>query len=146
MKLINDWLMAIAICKKYNIKWNPFHHLNNAECLYRFGRGISVVIINPFYPKFIDSFVHEIGHLRRWEKIHQATLGTDDTRRLMFDQNTSCILKEEYMAWKYSKRFLKSRFDKTRAKNMFRTYYNSSAKQVTPLVATDRYYVFDRNI
>jgi hypothetical protein len=146
MNLIKDWLLALSICHKYNIKWNPFHNMKNAECGYNFGSRKMVVEINPFYPKFIDSFMHEVGHLRRWDKIYQNTEGGEFTKRMLFEDQTNCILKEEYMAWKYSKRFLKERFDKKRAKLFFKSYYSRSAKEVTAMVATDRYYAFDRNI
>lgn len=139
MGLIKDWLLALSICKKYNIKWNPFKNMKSVGCVYWHGDYISEIKINPFHPKFIDSFMHEVGHLRRWGKIY-------DGCTVEFRMKTQCILKEEYMAWKYSKRFLKSRFDKERAKRLFKTYYKRASKELTPLVATDRYYAFDRNI
>ena len=139
MKLIKDWYTALVICKKYNIKWNPFHNLKNAECIYNFGSRKMVVEMSPFYPKFIDSFVHEVGHLRRWDKIY-----TGDVKE--FTTKTDCILKEEYIAWKYSKRFLKERFDKKRAKLFFKSYYCRAVKETSMVVATDRYYAFDKNI
>lgn len=147
MSLIKDWYTALVICKKYNIKWNPFHNLKNAECVYNFGSRKMVVEMNPFYPKFIDSFVHEVGHLRRWDKIYKRCITNRSLNPVdSFRLRTDCILKEEYIAWKYSKRFLKERFDKKRAKLFFKSYYRRAAKELTTLVATDRYYAFDRNI
>lgn len=146
MKLLKDWLLALNVCRKYNIKWNPFHSLRNAECVYNFDFEKMQVMINPFYPKFIDSFMHEVGHLRRWDRIYKKTFGGSNTRRMLFNNQTGCILKEEYMAWKYSKRFLKERFDKKRAKLFFKSYYRRAAKETSSTLATDRYYAFDKNI
>ena len=150
MKIIKDWLIAIRICRKYNIKWNPIHNLKNAECLYSFGNYEKVISINPFYPKFIDSFVHEVGHLRRWDKIYKRCKVNKINREPinLFHTLTDCILKEEYMAWKYSKRFLKGRFDRPRAKTMFKSYYPVARTGLVEnmVKATDTYYSFDRKI
>lgn len=147
MKLIKDWMLALRVCKKYGIKWNPFKNMKGAECVYSFDNYSKKVLINPFYPKFIDSFMHEVGHLRRWDKIYKRCI----TNRSLdpvesFHLCTDCILKEEYMAWKYSKRFLKESFDKKRAKLYFKSYYRRAAKELTPQVAAERYYAFDKNI
>jgi len=147
MKLIKDWLLAISVCKKYGIKWNPFHWMKGAECVYSFDNYNKKILINPFYPKFIDSFMHEVGHLRRWDKIYKRCIKNCSLEPVeSFHLRTDCILKEEYIAWKYSKRFLKERFDKKRAKLFFKSYYQRAAKELTPQVASDRYYAFDRNI
>lgn len=147
MNLLKDWLLAVRVCCKYNIKWNPFHNMKGAECVYSFNDHSKKVHINPFYPKFIDSFMHEVGHLRRWDKIYKRCIKNHSKDPVeSFRLRTDCILKEEYIAWKYSKRFLKDRFDKKRAKLFFKSYYRRAAKELTTLVATDRYYAFDRNI
>lgn len=147
MKLLKDWLLALIICRKYNIKWNPFHWMKGAECVYSFDDYSKKILINPFYPKFIDSFMHEVGHLRRWDKIYKRCVSFNPKDPVdSFHLRTDCILKEEYIAWKYSKRFLKERFDKKRAKLFFKSYYRRAVKETSMVVATNRYYAFDRNI
>lgn len=149
MKLLKDWILALIICRKYNIKWNPFHWMKGAECVYSFDDFSKKILINPFYPKFIDSFMHEVGHLRRWDKIYKRCVAnhTHSPESVKsFRLRTDCILKEEYIAWKYSKRFLKERFDKKRAKLLFKSYYRRAVKETSMVVATNRYYAFDRSI
>lgn len=147
MKLIKDWLLALSVCRKYNIKWNPFHWMKGAECVYSFNDYSKKILINPFYPKFIDSFMHEVGHLRRWDGIYKRCVKNHSKGPVeSFHLRTDCILKEEYIAWKYSKRFLKERFDEKRAKLFFKSYYRRAVKETSMVVATDRYYAFDRNI
>lgn len=146
MNLIKDWLLAISVCRKYNISWNPFFGLKSAQCVYNFDTQRKKVMVNPFYPKFIDSFMHEVGHLLRWDKLYKACAGGPMMKVSNFKDQTSCILKEEYIAWKFSKRFLKGRFDKNRAKERFKTYYKQSSREIGALKAVDRYYAYDRNI
>lgn len=147
MKIIKDWLLALSVCRKYNIKWNTFHWMKGAECVYSFDNFSKKILINPFYPKFIDSFMHEVGHLRRWDKIYKRCISNHSKDPVeSFHLRTDCILKEEYIAWKYSKRFLKERFDKKRAKLFFKSYYRRAVKETSMVVATNRYYAFDRNI
>lgn len=146
MNILKDWIYALKVCKKYNITWNPFHNLNSAECSYNFDKRSKTVMMSPFYPKFIDSFMHEVGHLLRWDKIWERCI-TSSTRPLdSFNLRTDCILKEEYEAWKFSKRSLKSRFDKDRARLFFSSYYKCRAKEIGSLRALDVYYSFDRKI
>lgn len=147
MRLLKDWLLALSACRKYNIQWIPFHWMKGAECVYSFDDCNKKILINPFYPKFIDSFMHEVGHLRRWDKIYNRCVYFNPKDPVdSFRLRTDCILKEEYIAWKYSKRFLKERFDKKRAKLFFKSYYRRAVKETSMVVATDRYYAFDRNI
>lgn len=147
MKLLKDWLLALSVCRKYDIQWSPFRSIKSAECLYCFRSHKKKIMINPFYPKFIDSFMHEVGHLRRWDKIYKRCIKNFSPDPVdSFNLRTDCILKEEYIAWKYSKRFLKERFDKKRAKLFFKSYYRRAVKETSMVVATDRYYAFDRNI
>lgn len=129
------------------------HNLRSAECIYSFDNQSKTVIINPFYPKFIDSFMHEVGHLQRWDKIYKKCIYMynkhprivlDPTRNFNF--HTNCILKEEYVAWKFSKRFLKARFDRKRAKDLYKTYFPSAVREWGITKATNLYYGYDKNI
>lgn len=155
--LINDWILAFRVCKKYGIKWSIFHNMKSAEASFSFNGQEKIVFINPFYKGFIDSFMHEVGHLVRWDRIYRESVEINKKDRkerkitllnpvANFKLKTSCILKEEYMAWKFSKRFLKNRFDKKRAKNFFKTYYTQSIKEIGIQKATDAYYAYDKNI
>lgn len=147
MKLIKDWLLALSVCRKYNIRWNPLHRMKSAACVYSTDGYSKKILINPFYPKFINSFMHEVGHLRRWDKIYKCCVSFNPKNPIdSFHLRTGCILKEEYLAWKYSKRFLKGRFDKKRAKLFFKSYYQRAVKETSTSIATDRYYAFDKNI
>ena len=141
--IISDWWYAIKVCRKYGIRWNPFFKMTHAQIdfsYWDFGKGTKTTIsINPFYEKFLDSFLHEVGHYICWRK----ALSESEEKFQQFIGNT---LLNEYKAWQFSKLVLKHRFDKPRARSMFKTYFPVQAKAVGCVQAADDYYKFDRRI
>lgn len=143
--IIKDWLYAIAVCRKYKIWWNPFFKLTHAEFQMSYKRlykeAKCVIRINPLYKGFIDSFMHEVGHIVRHRSIYMKVNDVYD-----YECAVSDVLREEYKAWQFSKLALKNRFNKNRARRKFKTYFPRYAKEVGTLKAVDRYYKYDRRI
>lgn len=153
MKIIKNWVKAFLICKKHNIKWNPFHNLKGAECVYSFDDRSMTVNINPFYQEFMTSFMHEVGHLKRWDRLYKKCIAFKRAYREValdpvsnFKMKTDCILTEEFQAWKYSKRFLKNEFNGERARKYFKTYFPRASKELGVMQACDKYSAFDGRI
>ena len=143
MNIIKDWIFAIKVCKKYGIKWNPFKKHDCAEFeftyWYEYKKYESVIKISPFYPKFIDSFMHEVGHCLYHRKLYMKSENHKE-----YEANANYFkLKDEYLAWRFAKLVLKQRFDKNRARNMFKTYFPSQAKKHGSLITADKYADFD---
>lgn len=143
--IIKDWLYAIAVCKKYKIWWNPFFKLTHAEFQMSYKRywkeADCIVRINPFYKGFIDSFMHEVGHILWHRGNYMKAQSVHD-----YEESVADTLKDEFKAWQFSKLVLKQRFDSNRARWMFKTYFPRYAKEVGTLKAVDRYYKYDRRI
>ena len=74
---MNKWVYAYLICKKYNIKWNPFVSLDcgsyQCNCLNK----TATISVNPFYKDFLNTFMHEVGYIRFW--FNGVTLKSYDT-------------------------------------------------------------------
>ena len=144
--IIKDWWYAYKVCKKYGIKWNPFH--TNKYAMFRFSYYInckmhkSTIKINPFYPKgFMDSFMHEVGHILRMRRQYSKAVSVAD-----FEKSTSDTLYEEYSAWKFAKRTRRESFNKQRAVKFFQTYFPKQAEAVGSIVAADQFYKMSRRI
>lgn len=144
--IIKDWWYAIKVCRKYGIKWNPFHTGRYAcfnfsyYILYR--KSKCVISINPFYKKgFLDSFMHEVGHCLRMRREYRKAKNVEE-----FEDAISDCFYEEYSAWKFAKRTRKSSFNKKRAVSFFQTYFPTQAKAVGSIVAADQFYKMSRSI
>lgn len=122
MNKLSQWVYAYNICKKYNITLNPFFGLSHAEFNFRYGlkykKSKSTILINPFYQDFLQSFLHEVGHCLRHRRVYNKANSVE-----IYEINVSDTMKEEYIAWKFSKRVLKDQFNKNNARNMFKTYF-----------------------
>lgn len=133
--LIKDWWYAIKVCKKYGIRWNPFRSFENASFWARWddsGKIVeSKIHMNPFYPHFLETFMHEVGHLtlhRRGviDKIYDDAevncieSGTQPMRlgsRLLLP-----LLVEESLASRFSRKALKGRADTNYLVKCFQSY------------------------
>lgn len=143
---IKDWWYAYMVCRKYGIRWNPFHTRKYAEYTFIYyvtcKKSKSTIRINPFYRNgFMDSFMHEVGHLLRMRRQYHNAVNID-----AFEEAISDELCEEYSAWKFAKRTRKESFNKKRAVSFFQTYFPSQAKVVGSIVAADQFYKMSRSI
>lgn len=146
VQMVKDWIFAYKVCKKYGVVWNPFKNFKNAEFEFTYWREFRkykcVVRINPLYPTFIDSFLHEIGHCIYHRNIYMTSNNSEDYEVAV----DSDKMKDEYLAWRFAKLVLKQRFNKNRARSMFKTYFPSEAKKHGSLVVADKYAAFDYNL
>lgn len=144
--IIKDWWYAIKVCRKYKVTWNPFFHRKYA--MYKIwynDSGISEnrIYINPFYTGFLDSFMHEVGHLVWYRKTAKKSKTVEEFESTI--ENTD-DLDSEFIAWRYAKLARKKSFNSKRARWMFSTYFPKFAKQVGAVQAADKYYRYDRRI
>lgn len=144
---IRDWIYAIKICRKYGIIWNPFKNHSNAQHKFiywhdDYKRYKSVIRISPFYPGFIDSFIHEVGH-----HIYNSNLYNNSRNYQEYESHSESFkLKEEYLCWRFAKLVLRKKFYKDRARGMFKTYFPSEAKRYGSLETVDKYAKYDYNL
>ena len=143
---IKDWWYAYMVCRKYGIRWNPFHTLKYAQYTFsyyvNYKKDNSVIHINPFYSKgFMDSFMHEMGHILRMRRQYRKSASVS-----VFEESISDTLYEEYSAWKFAKRTRKESFNKKRAVSFFQTYFPLQARSVGSIVAADQFYKMSRRI
>jgi len=146
MNKLSQWIYAYKVCKKYDISLNPFHTLSHAAFEFSYWRNYkkskSTIHINLFYHDFLQSFLHEVGHCLRHRRAYNKATSCEN-----YEQSVSDTMKEEYIAWKFSKRTLKSNFNKTRARDMFKTYFKKACREYgCKQKAADVFYSFDRLI
>lgn len=146
IKRIGEWRYALKVCKKYGAKWDIFCNMSCARYTIGWNRwGIckQVISINPFYEGFLDSFLHEVGHLAWYKRIYNQSDSIQIFEQKMEEKD---ILYIEYVAWRFAKLCRKNQFNKKRARWMFSTYFRSFAKEVGAVQAADVYYGYDRRI
>lgn len=144
---IKEWWYAILVCRKYKAKLNPFRKCSQGAQfqIWYTDYGISkrIISINPFYKGFLDSFMHEVGHLVWYDKLASKSKTIEIFEELVDNTN---ILEKEFVAWRYAKLARKGKFDKQRSRKMFSTYFKVYAKDVGGVQAANVYSSFDMRI
>lgn len=145
MSIISNWVYAYKVCKKYHIKWNPFFGLSYAQYVFSYNMRSKTsscsININPFYKNFLDTFFHEVGHCLITRKLFKESITHAE-----FDLKKANYFQEEFDAWKFAKRVMKKDFNKSWARNCFKTYFKVYAKDIGSIRAADRYYELDRKL
>lgn len=134
MRLLGEWWYAVKVCFKYKILWNPFRDLSNASfyCKYNNEGEVShkIVNISPFYPNFIDTFMHEVGHLTLYkrgtaQKVHALARANMiyETETIWYNGKILlATLVEESLASRFARKALKSKADTKYLVRAFQTY------------------------
>ncbi len=117
MKIIKDWMYAISACKKYGIKWNPWFGLKHAQASFCYGRRKNIIAINPFYPNFKQTFLHELSHILSFTRMDNKGIDLD---LHLADFHKKMV--EETKAWVFGKRIMKGDFDSSVAKSCLQSY------------------------
>lgn len=146
MQLVKDWWYAYKVCRKKNIRWNPFWFKNYACNWFEYSNGPSkncksTININPFYNNFKEVFLHEVGH-----SIYNVKAYNKAKNIREYEENTDDFLKEEYLCWRFAKKVMKAGFNKKYAQNCFMTYFPRYSKKMGCVQATDIYYKYDKSI
>lgn len=113
--IIKDWIYAYKVCKKYKIKWNIFRNLDNASFSITDRNSTkekAVIWMNPFYPKFRQTFLHEVGHIVFWR--------SGITPRVYALSNKLCLKMEAESVWLDGKRLIPRLIEETRASRFAR--------------------------
>ncbi len=133
------------MCRKYGIRWNPFFKRTHGEYVFNYNVesrwNKSKINLNPFYENFMDTFLHEVGHCLLTRKMFKQSNNIKE-----FEIKKYNYFQEEFEAWKFAKRVLKKRFNKSWARKCFMTYFKCYAKQVGSVRAADKYYELDRKL
>jgi len=148
--LVKDWWYAYKVCKKYNIRWIPFYGLSYAEfkgSLIRFDGRVEMfnlrVYVNPFYPKFLDVFMHEVGHCVWYDRQAKKANGSYLKAVSLMDRDS---LHKEYVAWRYAKLARRGKLHKENAEEAFKTYFPPALAEIGLQSAVDSYYTYSRGI
>lgn len=132
--LIKDWIYAIAVCRKYKIRWNPFRNLSNASYYVQFddeGNIIkSLIHMSPFYPKFKETFLHEVGHytLHKRGTCRRLYRAAENNRKYEVEsiwykgKLLLPLLVEESLASRFAKKAMKGDADTEYLVKAFQTY------------------------
>jgi hypothetical protein len=132
--MIKDWWYAIKVCRKYKITWNPFRKLDNASYgVWWDGDGKitrTVIHMSPFFPKFIETFMHEVGHITLYKRGTAQKLYMAAKSNLKYEKESIWfggklllpLLVEESLASRFSRKSLKGKADVRDLTRAFQTY------------------------
>lgn len=108
---VKEILQIYAVCRKYGIKLRFWLRGNlgrasvrwyiEDDCLKLESETIKISL---FCPDFLDTFYHELGHIRDWRKMLRVGVRPRQT-------DTSERMAEEISAWEFAKRVRKSAFN-----------------------------------
>lgn len=131
---IKDWWYAYKVCRKYGIKWNPFRILDNASFSVRWDNNRVLteknVHMSPFYPNFLETFMHEVGHILLYKRGTAIDLFLDGKKRIKTGDDEIThkgrhflnLLVEESLASRFARKALKDRCDTKDLVTAFNTY------------------------
>ena len=141
---IKDWWYAYKVCKKYGIKWNPFFKRTHGEFTFSYGLfGCSAKIsMNPLYHGGLDTFMHEVGHCIWYRNLWKSSKSIEDFE----NKSECCILEKEYVAWRFAKLARRGKFNHSRARMMFSSYFKRKSEEVGAIQAADVYSQYDRRL
>lgn len=145
MGRVRDWIACYSISRKYGIIWNPFVSLKRGEFEQIYSLDFNnknstyTIRVNPFYPNFKSTFLHEVGHCLRYKRAYMKA-----TTEKEFDDAVDDILKEEWIAWKYTKRVMKGSFNSRWAKDCFKSYFPGYIKSQGIEKATRVFHKYDK--
>lgn len=116
LQLIKDWWYAYKVCKKYEIKWNPFRGLDNASFSCNADTDVYKIHMSPLFPSFKVVFMHEVGHVvsfkRNYWHDHMTFGMNNELKGYMVESNHRLFmgtLKEEAFASRFSGKCNKGR-------------------------------------
>jgi hypothetical protein len=132
--IIKDWWYAYKVCRKYGIQWNPFRGTDNASFSVRWD-GDRVLTekkihMSPFYPHFLETFMHEVGHILLYKRGTAIDLFLDGKKKIQ-DGNDAMthrgrcflnLLVEESLASRFARKSLKGKADTRDLVTAFNTY------------------------
>jgi hypothetical protein len=132
--IIKDWWYAYKVCKKYKITWNPFRKLDNASYRVEFdyeGKIVkSKIHMSPFYPNFLTTFMHEVGHytLHKRGTVNKLHHCAEHNRKFEGEsiwykgKLLLPLLVEESLASRFSRKALKGKANTQYLVKAFQTY------------------------
>ena len=131
---IKDWCYAVAVCKKYGIKWNPFRKLDNASfCVQWDDNRILTekkIHMSPFYPHFLETFMHEVGHIVLYKRGTAIDLFIDGKKKIQAGDDIIThkgrhflnLLVEESLASRFARKSMKGKASTKDLVTAFNTY------------------------
>ena len=131
---LKEWIYAIRVCKKYGIKWNPFRGLDNASFSVSWDTNQKLTVkkihMSLFYPYFLQTFMHEVGHIVLYKQGKAIRLYLEGKKRINEDFDAivfdgKCFLNtltEESLASRFSRKALRGKVDTKELVESFNTY------------------------
>lgn len=131
---IKDWWYAILVCRKYGIRWNPFRGLDNASFRVTWNGTKELthkkIHMSPFYPNFLGTFMHEVGHLVLYKQGTAINLLVEGKKKIIQEEGVLVyrgqhflnLLVEESLASRFSRKATKQRADVKDLVTAFNTY------------------------
>lgn len=147
--IIKDWWYAIKVCRKYRIVWNPFRDLSNASFRVWWDDDKKltkkVIHMSPFFPNFLETFMHEVGHITLYKrgtyhKLQRAATANLKREHASIWLNGKLLLPllvEESLASRYARKALKGRADFEDLVKAFQTYSAYGYKQILKTTPED---------
>lgn len=132
--IIKDWWYAIKVCRKYKIKWNPFRKLDNASYWVRWNKNRVLtekkIHMSPFYPQFLETFMHEVGHIVLYKRGVAIDLFLNGKMKIQEGDDTITyggkhflnLLVEESLASRFARKSLKGKANTKDLITAFNTY------------------------
>lgn len=132
--IIKDWWYAYRVCKKYGIKWNPFRKLDNASFWVRWDDNRVLtekkIHMSPFYPHFLETFMHEVGHILLYKRGIAINLFLDGKKKIQAGDDAIThkgrhflnLLVEESLASRFARKSLKGKANTKDLIIAFNTY------------------------
>ena len=115
--MIKNWLVARAICKRNGIKLKFKRGTYSAFARWNGFMGVREIHISPLHKPFMQSFLHELSHIRSFDRMANRGLDVADE---MDDPVKK--FKEETKAWIFTKRVLKSKYDSNESARCLMSY------------------------
>ena len=131
---IKDWWYAYKVCRKYKIKWNPFRGTDNASFSVRWdGQRVLTdkeIHMSPFYPNFLETFMHEVGHIVLYKRGTAIDLFLDGKKKIQTGDAVIMhkgrhflnLLVEESLASRFARKSLKGKCNTKDLVIAFNTY------------------------
>lgn len=149
MNKLSQWIYAYNVCKKYNIKWNPFRDLSNASYEVRWDdSGITkrTIHMSPFYPNFKETFLHEVGHITLYKRGRLSKIYNEaEFQRKYFEAESIWLggklllptLKEESLASRFARKAMRGKADVDYLLKAFKTYTAFGYEQIMKCTPED---------
>lgn len=140
--IMKDWWYAIKVCMKYGIIWNPFRDLSNASFRVWWDDDKKltrkVIHMSPFFPEFLGTFMHEVGHITLYKRGTYHKLQRAAKTNLRYERESIWLdgklllplLVEESLASRFARKALRSKANVEDLVKAFQTYSAYGYRQI----------------